>query len=289
MSGVTMPAYPYAPPPAPPKRKRRWWFVGLVAVWGLAIVLTAVWSIRHDPPSVADQRTVKQALPFLEQAAAAVVDAADGDGRAVVLGDLSFATGCRITPVRSGVQATRDVTVHVRAGQLGPAFDAVVAGLPDRFQAQVAHSPTGSRHDLYADAGGFVAIDATARADDTVFTVRASTGCRPPADDVDLRPTDPPASSTPGAYGEVLLRLGAGVAGSTVRTVVCADGGIASTIVSAPFPEPAELGKALLSGVPVTSVVQADPHDWAYRAEGLSIVVSGSAGQARVFATAACR
>ncbi|MDT4991525.1 MAG: hypothetical protein QOH97_1417 [Actinoplanes sp.] len=288
MSGVTMPAYPDAPPPAPLKRKPRWWLVALTVAWVVALAVAAVWSIRHDPPSVADQRSVKQALPYLERAAAALVDAADGDGRAVVLGDLRFSTGCRITPVRSGVQAIRDVTLHLRADQVGSAFDAIADGLPDPFHARVAHSPTGSRHDLYADAGGFVAIDGTARATDTVVTLRASTGCRPRADDVDPHPADPPASNTPGAYGDVVLRLGVGVAGSTVRSVGCANGGIASTIVSAAFPEPADLGRILLATVPSADVVQADPHDWAYRAAGLSIVVSGDAGTARVFATSAC-
>jgi hypothetical protein len=286
---VTLPAYSYPPPPAPPKRKLRWWLVGIAAAWLVVVAVLAVWSVRNDPPSVPEQRNIKEALPYLERATAAMLAAADGSGRAVVLGDLVFAGGCRVTPVRAGVQATRDVTVHVRADQAGPAFDAIVAALPAAYKAQARHSPLGTRHDLYADAGGFVAIDGTARTDDTVFTLRASTGCRPLADGVDLSPTEPPATSTPDAFRRAVSALGSATATASERAVSCPGGGTARTVVSGDLDRPKDLGKALEGLVPTAAIVQADPRDWAYRDGDVSIVVGEIDGKARVSATAGCR
>jgi len=286
---VTLPAYSYPPPPAPAKRKRRWWLVAIVTAWAIVVAVVAVWSVRHDPPSVPDQRNIKQALPYLERATGAMLAAADGNGRAVVLGDLVFDRGCRITPVRAGVQASREVIVHVRADQAGPAFDAIAAALPADFHGQARHSPQGTRHDLYADAGGFVAIDATARTDDTVFTLTASTGCRPMADGVDLNPADSPAASTPAGYGKAVHAMGADQAKATQRQVSCPDGGTASTVISGNLPAPTDLGKALEGLVPPTAVVQADPHNWAYRDGDVSIVVDEADNTARVSATTGCR
>ena len=286
---MTSPAYYFPPPPPPVRRKRRWWLVAVVAAWAVVVAVVAVWSIRNEQPSVPEQRTIKQALPYLESATGAMLAAADGNGRAVVLGELVFDRGCRLTPVRAGVQATREVTVHVRSGQLGPAFDAIAAALPATFKAQAKHSPEGTRHDLYADAGGFVAVDATARADDTVFAVRASTGCRPPADGVDLSPTDPPAATVPPAYTRAVSALGSAGAAATERTVTCPGGASARAVFSGELGEPGNLGGALAGLARPAAVVQADPHDWAYRDGDVSIVVDGSAGQVRVSATAGCR
>ena len=286
---MTLPAYSYPPPPAPPKRKPRWWLVGIVVAWAIVVVVGAVWSIRNEPATVPDQRSIKQALPYLENATGAMLAAADAPGRAVVLGDLVLDRDCHLTPVRPGVQGIRDVTVHVRAGQLGAAFDAIAAALPAGFKAQAKHGPAGARHDLYADAGGFVAIDATARADDTVFTLRASTGCRPRSDGFDSSPVDPPAAGLPPAYTRAVSALGAAGAQATERVVTCPGGTTARTVISGDLTEPRSLGTALAALAGPAAVVQADPHDWAYRDGDVSVVVDGSDGQVRVSATAGCR
>jgi hypothetical protein len=287
--GVTLPAYPYPPPPAPAKRARRWWLVGIVSAWAVVVAVSAAWSIRHDPPSVPEQRNIGQALPYLERATGAMLAAADADGRAVVLGNLVFDRDCSVTPVRAGVRASRQVIVHVRADQAGPALDAIAAALPAGYSAQTRHNPLQTRHDLYADAGGFVAIDATARTADTVFTITASTGCRPLAAGVNLSPADPPATTTPAGYARAVAAIGAATATATQRQVSCPGGGTASTVISGDLPAPANLGKALQPLVPATAIVQADPHDWAYRDGDVSIVVDGVDGTVRVSATAGCR
>ena len=286
---MTLPAYSYPPPPVPPERKPRWWLVGIVVAWAVVLVVGAVWSIRNEPATVPDQRSIKQALPYLQKATAAMLTAADGAGRAVVLGDLVLDPECHLTPVRPGVQGSREVTVHVRSGQLGAAFDAIAAALPAGFKAQAKHGTTGGRHDLYADAGGFVAIDATARADDTVFTLRASTGCRPRSAGFDAGPADPPAGSLPPAYTRAVGALGAGGAAATERVVTCPGGATARTVISGELTEPRSLGTALEGLAGPAAIVQADPHDWAYRDGDVSVVVDGSGGHVRVSATTACR
>jgi hypothetical protein len=254
----------------------------------VVLVVLAVWSVRHDPPSVPEQRDITRALPFLERGAGAMVAAADGDGRAVVLEDVDFDRGCRITPVRLGVQASREVTVYVRADQAPAALDAIAGALPAGFHARVRHSPTGMRHDLYADAGGFVAIDATAGFGDTVLTLRASTGCRPGAAGVDLSPTDPSAGGTPDAFLTALSALGGGPAGAAGREAPCPSGGVARTVMSGDLPAPPDLGRALEGVVATTAVVEADPRLWAYRDGGVSVVVTEADGRVRVFATTGC-
>src|SRR4051794_5149948 len=100
----------------PPARKRRGWLVGLVFGWMAVVVIVGTWSVWHSPPTVPEQRDIAQAVPELQRAAGVVYAAASGDKRVVVLGDLELIGDCRITPVRHGYVAARDLTVYVRAG-----------------------------------------------------------------------------------------------------------------------------------------------------------------------------
>jgi hypothetical protein len=263
----------------------------IVSAWALVVAAIAVWSVRHDPPSVPDQRDIRQALPYLENATRAMLAAADVDGQVVVLGAPVFTDDCRITPVRSGVSASRTVIVHVRADQAAVAFATIAAGLPAGFKARAEQSAGGARQDLYADAGGYVAIEATAQADDTVFSLRAATGCRPKAAGVDLNPADAPATTPPPAFTRALRLLAAQVTGGAAaiqREVPCRNGTVARTVLSGEVPEPKNFGAALEAVEPPAAIVQADPHDWAYRDGGVSVVVTGSGGLVRVAATVGC-
>jgi hypothetical protein len=263
--------------------------VGVVVAWALLLAVLALWSAGHNAPTVPEQRDIAQALPYLDRAAGAMLAAADADGRAVVLGARVLDRDCHVTPLRPGVQGLRDVTVHVRADRAAATFDGIAAALPAAFHARVRHSPAGTQHDLYADAGGFVAIDATARSDDTTFTMRASTGCRPLAGGVDLDPSDPPVTAPPAAFGTAVAALGGASTDATGREAPCPAGGVARTVVSGQLPAPRDLGVALTGIVPTAAVVEADPRQWAYRDGGVSIVVTEAAGHARVSATIGCR
>jgi hypothetical protein len=289
MAAVSAPGYPFvAPPPAPPVRpRRRWLLIGIVTAWVLVLAGLAVWSIRNDPPTVPEQRDIAYALPVLQRATGAMLAAAQGADRAVVLGELRLARGCRITPVRDGIEATRDVTVYVQADRAHPTLDAIAAGLPDSYRARVAQSGGGTRVALHADGGGYVAVDADTPADAQVFTLVASTGCRPVADTAPGS-VNPPPGPEPAALRDVLGALGA--AGTpTVRTTGCPGGATAGTYTVDNVAAPADLGGALQPVVNGATVVRADPRGWAYRIGEVSVVVTADGGRLQVNATTVCR
>ena len=210
MAAVTLPGYSAAPPAAPePPKRRRWWLVGLVSVWIVVVAALGWYSVRSDPATVPEQRDIAEALPVLERATGAMLAAAtSGTDRAVVLGELRVARDCSVTPVRRGVEATRDVTVYVPADRALKVLEEIAAALPDDWHAEAGDSSGGRRVGLHADAGGFVGIDAAADADTQVFQLRASTGCRPTADGADLSPADVPAASMPASLTAALAALG---------------------------------------------------------------------------------
>jgi hypothetical protein len=290
MAAVSAPGYPYvAPPVAPPVRpKRRRWLVAVVVAWVLALTGLAVWSIRRDPPTVPEQRNIAQALPVLQRATGAMLAAAQGPGRAVLLGELRLARGCRITPVRHGIEGTRDVTVYVQADQARRVLDAIAAGLPAGYKARVAQSGNGGRVGLQADAGGYIAVDADTLADAQVFTLEASTGCRPVAD-TGPGSVGPSAGPAPAVLTAALKALGAPATRTPAsRTIVCPSGAGAGTYTVDNLAAPADLGGALQSAVNGATVVRADPDGWAYRLGDDSVVVTEDGGRLQVSATTAC-
>lgn len=288
MACVTVPGYQLAAPPvAPPRPRRRWWLVGTVVVWALILGVIAIWSAAHDPPTVPEQRTIAEALPVLQQATGAMLAAADGPGRAVVLGDTKLADGCRITPLRTGVEATRAVTMYVPAGQARQALDAVAKGLPIGYRPRVARAGKGSRVGLHADAGSYVGIDADTLADAQMVTLEASTGCRPAASTT-LDLANPQAGDPPVAFTAALRALGvAGV--TTVTAVRCPDGRTAATYTVDRRWSPADLGRSLEPALGGATVVRADPDSWAYRTGADSVVVVQDGSALHLSATTPCR
>ncbi|GAA3338832.1 hypothetical protein GCM10020358_20310 [Amorphoplanes nipponensis] len=289
---MTVPGYQYhpaAPPPAPERRRWRPWLTAVVAAWALALAGFAAWSVRHDPPTVPEQRTIAQALPVLARATGSLLAAADAGTRTVTLGELRFDRDCALTPVREGVEASREVSVRVRAGQAPVTLEEIARALPAGYAATARHNAAGTRYGLRADAGEFVGIEATADSDARVLSLRVSTGCRPLADGVDLAPTPRAATELPAALTAALRTLNGSPAGATSTEIACPGGArTARTVTSAEFPAPADLGPVLRGTVPGAVVVQADPHDWAYRTGDTSVVVVEGEGTARVSATTGC-
>ncbi|MFI7596899.1 hypothetical protein [Actinoplanes sp. NPDC049681] len=283
------PGYPaLAPPPAPERPKRRRWLSAIVAVWALVVAGVAVWSVRHDPPTVPEQRSIADALPVFRQALGATVAAADGPDRAVEIAAPRFDRDCALTPVRAGVEASQEVTVRVRADQAPVVLDSIARALPKAYRPTIRHDAENTRHVLRADAGEFVGVDATADNGSTVFALRVSTGCRPVAAGVDLDPTPRAATAVPPAFAAAMKALGARAPATSVE-VACPNGKTAATVVATGLPARPNLGAALRDAVAGAFVVQADPHAWAYRAGEVSVMVSDSGGSARVSATTTCR
>jgi len=247
----------------------------------------AVWSVGHEPATVPEQRDIGQAVPELQRAAGVVFAAAGGPGRAVVLGELTFSRDCRVTPVRDGLIAEREVTVYVRTGEARAALDAIAAGLPPKYQADVAVGRAGTRFSLHADAGNFIGIDAESDAGAPAVTIRLSTGCRPTGSG-DPDRGDPSARPAPALLEAVLTALAAssGDAPPAVRAVACPAGGVAATYVVDGVAAPSDLAGSLRRMD--AGVVRADSEVRAYRTGNDSVVIEPDGARLRVSVSTAC-
>jgi hypothetical protein len=261
---------------------------GIVAAWIVAVALLGWWSVRTDPPTVAEQRDIADALPVLDRAAGAMFAAATADDRAVVLGDLRVSRDCTVTPVRDGVEATRDITVYVQADRALKALQEIAAAMPAEFRAEAGSSSGGRRVGLHADAGGFVAIDAAADANTQVLQLRASTGCRPPADDAGLDPVLPPSAQLPASLKAAVEALGGDDDVAQVLQIACPDGGAGRTYTVEGVPASRDLGRSLQPVVEGATVVRAEPAGWAYRTGSDSVVIVKNDDSLRVSATTDC-
>jgi hypothetical protein len=284
-----------SPPSGPRGRdRRRWWLAATVVAWAGVLAGLALWSVRHSPPTVPEQRTLQQALPVLQRATGAVFAAAGGPGRAVVLGDLKVTRDCRITPVRSGVVASREVTVYVRAGEGHADLQTIAAGLPKGYRPQVSTQEGGTRFGLHADAGSFIGIDADADAGDAALVLSVSSGCRP-LSSAAIDRADPVGGPAPKALGAALRSLGvAGEHDEHSEVVACPGGGTAGTYTVdgvAPTVKPADALKALMAaGGGAGDAVQSGTGLWAYRNGVDSVVVrQQDGGRLKVEATSACQ
>ncbi|MFI5932601.1 hypothetical protein [Actinoplanes sp. NPDC051494] len=295
-----------ASPPAPERPERRWWLVAVAAGWGVLLAGAILWSVRNDPPTVAEQRDIGAALPLFEQVSGLVVAAADGPDRTVEIGALVFDRGCSITPVRSGVEALRDITVRVRDDQAPGTLESVAAALPAGWKAAVGHNAASTRYFLHADAGEFVGVDATTDDVDNALTLQVSTGCRPLSDGIDYDPAPfmPGPGETPDALLDAVAALRAATSPQAAgpaspdpsepgwtagAEVVCPGGRVARTLVVGGLAAPGDLGRALREVAGGVTVVRADAHEWAYRVGEVSVVVTESEGVAKASATVSCR
>ena len=255
--------------------------MGLVVVWILVLGGLAVWSAGSGPPTVPEQRDIAQAVPELEKAAGVVFAAADGPGRAVVLGDLAIAEGCRITAVRDGAVAVRDITVHVRAGEARDALESIASGLPAAYAADVVAGRAGTRFSLHADAGNFIGIDADSDPAAEAVRVRVSSGCRPLAAE-EVAPVDPSAGPVPGALSSVLTLLGAPGDDAVVSAVACPAGGVAGTYTVEDVAAPADVAERL------TGDMRDGPEVWAFRTGNDSVVVTRDGSRLQISASTHC-
>jgi hypothetical protein len=269
-------------------RVRRPRLVAVVVLWILVVTGLGLWSVWHDPPTVPEQRDLAEAMPVLERATGAVFQAATaGRDRAVVVEDVRVRPGCRVTPVRSGVEATRVVTVYVRGDGALPVLKAIAAALPAGYQARADASSSGRRVGLEADAGGYVLIDARADASTQALLMEISTGCRPEGD---LARTAPGRADPPAALTAVLGALGQdGATTAGVSTAACPGGGSGRTYTVDGVPSPRDLGGALQRVIGGATVVRAEPAGWAYLSGGRSVAVVKDGSALRVSVTEPCR
>ncbi|QGN46629.1 hypothetical protein GKC29_07100 [Micromonospora sp. WMMC415] len=274
----------YAPPTGsarPPGRRRaaRWLLVATVA-WAVLLAALTWWSVRTDPPTVKEQRTIGQAAPVVERAVGRLV-AAIGPAAAWVMTPDSVEKGCRVTPVSSGADLTRGVDVLLAEGGERPLLDRVADALPEPWRAGVRDSVDGPR--LRADAGDFVLVEGEVAGPGRVrFTV--ATGCRPA--DVEFVDSLPLPAAGP-ALDEASRALGRPATDATRAVVArCPDGGKAWTRWMDAGSEPVSL--AALAPLAAGAVLVDTPEAYAYR-RGPDIVVADATGEElRLAASTGC-
>ncbi|MEV4349243.1 hypothetical protein AB0J83_32710 [Actinoplanes sp. NPDC049596] len=268
--------------------RRRWWLIGLVGVWIVVVAVLAVWSVGHERASVPEQRDIAHAVPDLQRAAGTLLAAADGPGRAVVLGELELADGCRVTPVRDGVAGARDVTVYVPQGEMRTAMEQIRNALPKAFETELGEGRGGTRLSFHADAGNFIAVDGVAESTAQVLTLRLTTGCRPHSDDLDR--SDPAAAPAPAIFQRAVDALGRGDTPETFAAP-CPDKSVTATYVAAGVPMAKDLATALATVSNGAEVIRADKSVRAYRfgEDSLVVVPDGNDGKLlRISVTTGC-
>ncbi|WP_433371234.1 hypothetical protein ACQPZX_47070 [Actinoplanes sp. CA-142083] len=277
-----------APPPPPvaeePKR-RRWWMLGTVAGWIVVLAVLATWSVWHSPATVPEQRDIGDAVTELQRAAGVVYSAAGKGGEVVVLGDLDLIGDCRITPVRHGYVAARDLTLYVRPGEAEAALEGIADALPAAYQAGVALTRGGTRVAFHADAGNFIGIDAASDAETKVLTLRLTSGCRPgPVEGVDK---SDPAATAPAELKTVLSALG-GTGTPEARAIGCPGGGVAGSY-TVEVPEANDWQARMRAAAAGAEILRSDEGGWAYRKGSESVVVVADGKTLRVSVSGDCQ
>ncbi|SBT52135.1 hypothetical protein GA0070621_4313 [Micromonospora narathiwatensis] len=143
--------------------------------WGVLLAGLTWWSVRHDPPTVREQRSLDQAGPVVDRAVGELLAAVGRDGVPAIAPD-QLDRGCRITPLEDGAELTRGVEVVVAGDDVGGLLQRMADRLPSQWRAGVRTSAGGPI--LRADAGEFVAVEGRSTGPGRAL-VTATTGCRP--------------------------------------------------------------------------------------------------------------
>ncbi|MFY1596716.1 hypothetical protein [Micromonospora sp. WMMD737] len=282
MNGVE--AAGQAPPTGPgrPAAPRRWlpWLLAGTVAWAVLLAALTWLSVRNDPPTVREQRTLTEAGRVVDRAVGALVAAA---GETAVLTPPVVDRGCRVTPFAAGADLSRGVDVFVAAGGEATLLEQVAGRLPADWRAGVRVTSSGPR--LRGDAGEFVTVSGGVAGDGRV-RLTVDTGCRPVGDGYDV-PVTGAAGAEADALEEALRALGA-PAGPALEMVTapCPGGGTARSARSAGVPAPASPAAAL---APVTRLpVLDDPQAYAYRRGPVTVVADLSGDRAVVSASTGC-
>jgi hypothetical protein len=256
-----------------------------VVIWGVILAAGAVWGIATGGPTSRDQTTVADALPVVDRATAEIVSAVDADGQGVAtIAELSKAADCSISVIRSGQRYQRVVTVYVTPGTEGALLQRLAQRLPASYQASVR---TGNAPRLSADAGLYVAVNATVAAPGTIRFVLDTGDCRAPGNIPAESAGEPtPAQRQPVETALGLLRVPA--ATWHLYQATCSSGGRLTSVE-------AETAKGAVAGplnVPLAassaSTRIATPDLVAYTADHVGVVARTAGDTVIVTATTPC-
>ncbi|MEU4336856.1 hypothetical protein AB0F59_19840 [Micromonospora lupini] len=267
--------------PAPARRGRRWLLVA-TALWAVLLAGLAWMSVRDDPPTVREQRSVDEAAPVVDRAVGELARAAGAAGL-LELGPVRVDAGCRVTPFSDGAALRREVGVLAPAGTERAVLTGIADRLPATWRAGVGPGLDGP--ELRADAGDFVAVEGRPTGDGRL-RLTVDTGCRPLGAGYHPKPTT-------GAGPEVTALTAALTAldrptdaAPELVTAPCPDGALARTARSAAGSGPAAAGALapLAGGTPLLD----NPPVYAYRAGDVTVLAELGPDSARVAATVGC-
>ncbi len=254
----------------------------MTAVWAVLLAVLVWMSVRDDPPTVREQRSIDQAGPVVDRAVGELARAAGAAGL-LELSPARVASGCRVTPFADGARLRREVAVLAPAGTERTVLTGIAERLPADWRAGVGSGRDGPV--LRADAGEFVAVQGRPTGDGRIW-LTVDTGCRPVGSGY------VPAPSTAGgpevdAVTAALRALGRSAdAAPELVTAPCPGGALARTARSAAGPGPAaSAGLAALAG---GNALLDDPPVYAYRTGPVTVLAELTPDAARLAATVGC-
>ena len=150
--------------------KQRWLYVGLAA-WAVVLLSLAVYSFRHDSPTVPGQTTVAQARATMERVTGQLQAAVSSPPHIGAYAEQA----CDITNVRPGLALRRELTFTTDPGGEPALLRSIAAGLPPSYRARTSGSD--DTISMYADAGTYVTIRGRL-ADPGEVVVTLASGCR---------------------------------------------------------------------------------------------------------------
>ncbi|MFU8853109.1 hypothetical protein ACNAW0_19285 [Micromonospora sp. SL1-18] len=226
MSGAVQTGYvpPVRPDRPTPGRRGLRWLVAATVAWGMLLAGLAWWSVRHDPPTVREQRSLDQAGPVVDRAVGELLAAVGRDGVPAIVPD-RLDRGCRVTPMEDGVELTRGVEVVVAGDDAGGLLRQMADRLPPEWRAGVRTFGDGPV--LRADAGEFVAVEGRSTGPGRVL-VTATTGCRPAGTGY-RAPGNAGAGRESAEVTRSLIRWGGAAGPVEVLAAPCPAGGTART------------------------------------------------------------
>jgi hypothetical protein len=252
-----------------------------VVLWAIVLAVIAYASVRRGDATVRDQSSAADARPVVDRAVGELAAAAGAAGVLHISG-YDLERDCRITPVRSGVTLTREVTIYAREADGPGLLDQIVKALPAGYDAVARH--TAKAHALRADAGDFVAIRGSITSPGVV-SLSVDTGCRP-AGDIEL--TEPAADRS--VINPVLGAFGATAKAVTAAEAPCPNGGTVRTVRAdaTPGTPPTSLSEPLRPLTTGATVIVNAPDRVAYRTPQAAVSVDADGGDLAIATTTGC-
>ncbi|WBC12694.1 hypothetical protein O7600_16035 [Micromonospora sp. WMMA1998] len=217
----------YAPPTPPDRpaagRRRLRWLVAATVAWAVLLAGLTWWSVRNDPPTVKEQRSLDQAGPVVDRSVGVLTAAIGADGVPALLPD-RLDQGCRVTPLDDGASLERGIEVATGDVDVREVLRRVADRLPAQWRAGV--STLDGEPLLRADAGEFVAVEGRSGGPGRVLLTTA-TGCRPVGAGYRAPAADAAVESA--ALARALARWGGATGPVQVLAAPCPGGGTTRT------------------------------------------------------------